>query len=164
MTSNERILIAVDDSRASTKAVQYCARILRRTANCDVRLFHIVEPIGPLWICMHGTLSTKSSAPAGDARAHLIGEAKKRSRPVLGKMLRALTTAGLKQHRIESTWFVSAREDTLVFELLKLAREEQYGTVVVGRTALPWYRELFHHHLAEQLVRHGEGLSVWVAE
>jgi hypothetical protein len=35
---------------------------------------------------------------------------------------------------------------------------------VVGRNALPWHRELFHHHLADELVRKAENCTVWVVE
>jgi nucleotide-binding universal stress UspA family protein len=163
MKTTERILVAVDESDASEKAVSYLGRVLSGSA-CELRLFHVVEPIGPTWAAVHGNLTTESEAPPGAPETLLIEEAKERSRPVLERMLGILTRAGLDRDRIEPSWFTASREDTLEFEILTLAREQGYRTVVAGRTALPWYRELFHRHLGESLVKKGEGLSVWVVE
>jgi len=163
VASPERILVPVDDSEASEKAVAYLARILSGTSDCTVRLFHVVEPVGPYWESMHGDLHREPRA-SGRAEVRLVDQARRRSRPVLERMTEILTDARIDPERIESSWFTAAREDSLPHEVLELARTQGYHTVVVGRTAMPWTRELFHRHLAESLVKKGQGLSVWVVE
>lgn len=161
MNVTEHILIAVDDSPASEEAVSYAGSVLRGTDGCRVRLFHVLEPIGPPWIPLHGDLETEPPA-GGQPEARVIGEALERARPVLERMTGILTDAGLERDRIETTWFVASREDSLAFEILSAAEESTNPTVVVGRTALPWYRELFKSHLGNQLVKKGEAVSVWI--
>ena len=40
----------------------------------------------------------------------------------------------------------------------------EFGTIVAGRQSFSVLRELFEHHLADELVRHGQGLTIWVVE
>jgi K+-sensing histidine kinase KdpD len=47
-------------------------------------------------------------------------------------------------------------------DILKTARERDYGTVVVGRHAFSGLKRLFHHHVGEELVRAGQGIAIWV--
>lgn len=164
MSTTKRILVAVDDSDASAKAVSYLGHVLAGADDCRIRLFHVVEPIGPPWISVHGDQTTELPAAADDPEARLIQEAKERSGPLFERMVEALTDAGVDRDCLESSWFIASREDSLAHEVLQLAREQDYSTVVVGRTALPWYRELFRQHLGERLVKKAEGLSVWVVE
>ena len=164
MTAPERVLVAIDGSKASERAVSYVGDLLSGTSACRVRLFHVVEPIGPSWASVHGDLTTESGAPEGDPRTQLIEEAKRRAGPVLERMVEVLTRAGIERDCVESSWFTAAREDSLSREVLELAREQGYRTLVVGRTALPWYREIFRRHLGERLVKEGEGLTIWIVE
>lgn len=161
--ATEGILVAVDNTSASERAVSYLGRVLSGTAS-RIHLFHVVEPIAPTWACVHGDLMTQADGPAGDPESDLIEEAKKRSRPIFEKMTAILTEAGVPSERIASSWYTASREDSLVAEILEFARRQKCGTVVVGRAALPWYRELFRQHVAKRLVKKGEGLSVWVVE
>ncbi|HED65921.1 MAG TPA: universal stress protein [Planctomycetes bacterium] len=163
MKTAERILIAVDDSPGSERAVNYVGRMLAGNDSARVRLFHVVEPFGPPWIAMHGDLEEDSGSAEGP-EARLIEEAQRRSRPTLDKMAGVLLEAGFDPDRLETSWFTAAREDSLPTEVLELAHEQGYGTVVVSRSALPWHRELFHSHLADRLVKKGEGLAIWVVE
>jgi hypothetical protein len=49
-------------------------------------------------------------------------------------------------------------------ETLNMARERGYGTIVVGRHSFAGLRRLFAHNVGEELVRTGEGVTVWVVE
>ena len=49
-------------------------------------------------------------------------------------------------------------------ETLKMANERGYGTIVVGRKSFAGLRRLFSHNVGEELVRTGEGTTVWVVE
>jgi nucleotide-binding universal stress UspA family protein len=52
----------------------------------------------------------------------------------------------------------------IAHKLIKVAKENDYDTVVVGRHAFSGLKRLFQHHVGEELVRSGHGLSIWVAE
>lgn len=40
----------------------------------------------------------------------------------------------------------------------------QASTIVVGRQSFSRLRDLFHYHVANELVRKGQGFSIWVVE
>jgi hypothetical protein len=53
---------------------------------------------------------------------------------------------------------------TITTHLLKLAAEQDYGTVVVGWHSFSELRRLFRHHVGEELVRMAKGVTIWVVE
>ena len=46
--------------------------------------------------------------------------------------------------------------------ILKTAEERDYGTVVVGRHLFSLWESFFQDHVGEELVRTGEGITIWV--
>jgi K+-sensing histidine kinase KdpD len=52
----------------------------------------------------------------------------------------------------------------VIQSLLEAAQMNGCGTVVVGRQSHAWRRELSQYQIADELVRKGEGFTVWVAE
>ena len=48
--------------------------------------------------------------------------------------------------------------------LIDLARDQRCSTIVVGRSSLPWYQEIFHHHPADEMVSKARGFTLWVVE
>ena len=43
-------------------------------------------------------------------------------------------------------------------------QERDYGTVVVGRHSFCGLKRLFQHHVGEELVRTGKGITIWVVK
>ncbi|WHZ14682.1 MAG: hypothetical protein OJF52_001522 [Nitrospira sp.] len=43
-----KILVAVDDSKDSTRAVKYVGRLLRTVSRASVTLFHVLNPLLPI--------------------------------------------------------------------------------------------------------------------
>ena len=54
--------------------------------------------------------------------------------------------------------------EDLTDDILKLAEENACQTIVVGRSSFPWFKETFHRHLADSLVRKATGITIWVVE
>lgn len=158
----QRVLVPVDDSSASERAVAYAGKMLAENENCRIRLFHVEEPIGPYFYALHSEEASEKQEAGSAAEHELIRKARERSEPVLKRMADILKREGLNGDRTETSWFVASREDDLVAETLQVAREQNYRTIIVGRSVLPWYGELFHRHFGARLVEHGEGLTVWV--
>lgn len=48
--------------------------------------------------------------------------------------------------------------------ILTIAKERDYGTLVVGRHSFPGLKRLFGNHVAGELVRSGDGFTIWVVE
>ena len=58
----------------------------------------------------------------------------------------------------------SIHRPDFVRELLETAHKQNCGTIVVGRESYPSFKEMFHHHVGEELTRNGQGFAIWVVE
>lgn len=83
---------------------------------------------------------------------------------VFDQAKRILEEAGVPPESLETQFGISVSQGDVVTDLLDEARENDFGTIVAGRRSFSALRELFEHHLADELVRHGQGLTIWVVE
>lgn len=75
-----------------------------------------------------------------------------------------LRAAGVPAKTIETRFIDPASGASVAERVTHLARSRKCGTVVVGRQAVSWFRELAGGDLAEELVRCGKGVTIWVVE
>jgi nucleotide-binding universal stress UspA family protein len=75
-----------------------------------------------------------------------------------------LRRAGFARAEIEIHFCFPTDKRNAPKEILRLARERDCKTVVVGRRSLSWLRELLHTNPADELVRLGKGFTTWVVE
>jgi len=137
-----RMLLALDGSDASEREVGYVAEMVSKR---DDMYFHLVHVLPP-----------KTMADDASERA--------RARGVLDRLRQHLCEGGVAPERIDIGTIQGGSESSLAEALLDLARDQQCDTITVGRHSLPWYRELFHLHLADELVRRAQGVAVWIVE
>ena len=145
MTGERRfgILVAVDDSAASERAVRYVADVVGARER-----FRVVR--------LDQELAEKEAA-ALEARRKEVAPAFERARS-------ALTEAGFADEAIEDHDRVAIDSKEVARQCLEAADEYACGTVCIGRESLPWHRELFHLHVAEALVRNGQNHTIWAVE
>jgi K+-sensing histidine kinase KdpD len=141
---NESFLVAVDPSPASQKAVDYVARMLASHWQGMVQLVHVLTP-------------DESEQPEG-------GEARTRARKLMESLRQRMVEGGVGKDRVDLGFLAHDPQYSMVEGLIDLARDHSCDTIVVGRNSLPWYREAFHHHPADELVRRGGGFTVWIVE
>ena len=138
----ERILLAVDSSEASKRALEYVTEMVGwDAAERYLHLIHVLPPVPP--------------------NSH--GE-EDQARELLTRMRRRACQAGLPADRVDVGLLYLRADLSLVEGLLQVARDQSCGTIIVGRSSLPWYRELFHHHPADELVHKAHGFTVWIVE
>ena len=143
----ERILMAIDDSRASEAAVDYAATLMGSSREgVHLHLVH-VEPLG-----------TKHMSPEDAA----YRRAQERSRALLQRMSERLSAAGVPTERVDTGFLAIPSEASLPEAILDAARDQECSTIALGRNALPWYRESVHKHPVDLLVHNPHGCSVWV--
>lgn len=75
-----------------------------------------------------------------------------------------LRAAGVPAKAIETHFFDPANGVSAAERIIQLARSRKCGTVVVGRQAVSWFRELVGGDLAEELVRTAKSFTIWVVE
>jgi len=162
------LLVVVDATEASTRALRYVGAILRRQNRMDVHLAYIASRVPARLLESGGSeLPDREEQLQADlrlAQRRWMAVADAKPDQVLRAAHAALRRAGVTTARIHRC--VSSPLDirTVADEVLLLARERQCRTVVVGHSAHSWFRGLSGGHLAEQLVRSAKGFAIWVID
>lgn len=168
--SNEsfKLLVVVDGTDASRRALRYVGRFLAGLNGVDCHLAYIASRLPPELLESGGSEIPEreeqiESAMRVEQRHWTAGGDRKADRVLraAGTMLQRAGVAAACIHRCVSSPLDARR---IVDEVLLLARDEACRTVVVGHRAHTWFRGLGGGHLAEQLVRSAKGFTVWVID
>ncbi|MDF0666541.1 MAG: universal stress protein [Nitrospira sp.] len=160
-----RILVAVDGSKDSIRAVKYVGRLLRSTSGVNVTLFHVLNPLPPV-LREHGG----SEDPV---REEQLGKQLRKDRKTWYRKEQKLESNILsKAHQtLEGTGFPASRirlkfgeEDNVVGTILEEARKGRYQTIVVGRHGVSGLKKLFFGGITRKLLQQATGYAVWIVE
>lgn len=160
-----RILVAVDESEHSSRAVKYVGSLLRGNPDAEITLFHVLRPI-PRGLLEHGG----SENPAGEAQLSQqlredqeawIQQETKAECPVLMKACETLTQSGFERSRVALR---IGHEEDVARNVLEEAASGNHDTIVVGRHGTSRVKRLFGGGVTEQILRDAEGFAVWVVE
>lgn len=162
----DHFLVLIDDSSSSEKVLRYLSDLVTRLddGGLTVTLLHGLDL--PPRLVEHGgsekpSEETKRERDLAVERKAWIEESAAELEPLFDHARALLKPAGLRDNRIEQRVFAEVG-DELPRETLRIATETGCGTIVLGRSSLPWYRELTHRHLADELIDRGEGFAVVV--
>jgi nucleotide-binding universal stress UspA family protein len=163
------LLIAVDDSLASERAVDYVADCFAHGEERHrVRLVHVLPPVPP---CLSESAERGRGEEIGvrtESRKSIeetwLAEQEQSAHPLLDRLRRRLMEDGFEEGRLAMDFIAPMPGESVARAVLESAEQHGSETIVVGRTALPWYREVFRHHVSSELVRQAEGHTVWVVE
>ena len=168
MYSNKRILVAVDDSEASTRAVRYVGSIIGRKRGFVARLLHMLDPLPPelreFRGAENGNEEVKLERELIEKQEPLIARSESEAWPAMERTKSILKKAGMSAEAIETEFWTSVNRSDLADDILEVGRLNDCRTIVVGRESFSWLRETFHHHVADEVVRKGQGFTVWVVE
>jgi nucleotide-binding universal stress UspA family protein len=160
-----RILLAIDESESSRRAVEYVGSLLGQTPNVQITLFHVLKPM-PRQLLEHGG----SENPAAETRLrkqlHEDQEAWYRKEreaecPVLITARAILEKSGFDTGRLSLKF---GHEDDVARNILEEARNGHYTTIVVGRQGASGMTRMFGGGVTEHLLRNVKGLAIWVVE
>ncbi|BCA52949.1 hypothetical protein W02_00890 [Nitrospira sp. KM1] len=160
-----RILLAVDESENSHRAVSYVGSLLHRTPDVTVTIFHVLKPM-PRELLEHGG----SENPAEelqlgrqlrqDQQAWIQKEGESESQ-VLNRACETLTQGGFDRSRVT---LKTGHEDDIARNILEEARNGKHETIVVGRHGTSRMKRLFGGGVTDQLLRDAKGFAIWVIE
>lgn len=163
-----RLLVVLDESVASRRTVAYMARMVGRRRGLRLCLAHVLPPLPP------GLLEAAGSEdPKYARRQHpqlkvrqkrWLVAAQRTAQQTFASAKAALRKAGVPAKALDTQFFGALDGRSAADRILELARASRCRTVVVGRESLSWFRELVRDDLAGELVRRGEGFTVWVVE
>jgi len=163
-----KVLVVVDATDASLRALQYLGRILAGRRAVDCHLAYIASHLPPELLESGGSeLPEREEQIEADLRSEQrrwTAAIDKKATRVLRAARTLLQGAGVAAARIKTCVSSPLDARRTVDEVLLLARDADCRTVVVGHRAHTWFGGLGGGHLAEQLVRSAKGLAVWVVD
>jgi len=95
-------------------------------------------------------------------RHHWIRTAKTEARPLLENAKRQLIATGISESAITTHLIVLQDTQDFIGEILNTASKKHCGTIVVGQSSFPWFKELFASHTGEELLKQSDGFAICV--
>lgn len=164
-THLSRVLIAVDGSEHSARALRYVGTLLRDTRDVQITLFHVLKPM-PRALLEHGG----SEDPAEEIRlAKKLQEDQDSwvrtesvfESPILVTALELFGKTGFPLDRVALKF---GHEDDIAHTILDEARAGGYGTIVMSRHASNAIKRFFGGSITDQLLRDASGFTLWIVE
>ncbi len=149
MNDWKKILIAVDDTPTSRKAVHYAANIIGRLEEARIHLLHIYPEPPPDYYASGRSLD--------DYRQ----EKDKESEEIFADTVLTLTESGIREEIISSECRMAERR-TISQAILAVQEEGGYGTVVVGKRGVSKAEEFLFGSISNALLHHGRDIAIWV--
>ena len=154
MLNSKHILVAIDDFQKSQLLVDYVAQLAHGGNDFTVHLFHALGPLPPQLMESPGAESAKAEERVERKQARQqeawMEHARNQFEPHFENEKARLRAARVPA--IETHLPVLNQRTDLVAEIIKAARDNDCGTIVVGQNSYPWLWEQFHAHLSEQLL------------
>jgi nucleotide-binding universal stress UspA family protein len=158
------VLIAVDGSRNSLRAVEYAGRVFASNAEARLMLFHVLPAISRMSL-------NREEIKAIDARkgerADLVDlywqvEDEDKMGRFFAEATNLLVLVGVRPEQIKSKCGV--KEGEIAPAILDEVELGHYETLVVGRRGLSRMREFFLGSISTEVVREAQGCAVCVVE
>lgn len=166
MERDKGLLIGVDGSDSSIKSVSYVAGMMGKRENVSIVLFHVLSPTPPELLEFGGSedpgIEQKLDEALKQEQAQWVEKAKQSAEPIFDNAKAILHRSGVPPKKITSGFSQSIHRPDVVRELLEAAHQHNCGTIVVGRESYSRFKELFHQHVGEELVRQAREVAIWV--
>jgi nucleotide-binding universal stress UspA family protein len=164
----KRILIAIDDAKASHRAVAYVGQMLSGAPDVQVCLLHVPAPVPPE-LLEHGgsedpVEERQIEAHLDHAQATWEDRMQADIQPLFDKAHAILRAAQIPDHAVETHIAASVSGHDLDTCILEAAHTHRCDTVVVGRAAFSWLREKFQEHVADKILRQDDRVTLWVVQ
>jgi nucleotide-binding universal stress UspA family protein len=153
------VVVAIDDSEASERALAYAGSVLRNADGVMIYPLHVLGPVPPELGGASGATPTESQR---DIQAAWMTAARADARPLLERARSALENCGIPADAIKPRTTEVSSGDDVAEAIVIGARSLGCGTVVVGRDSISWVPQLFYRHIAETVARDAGGMAVWI--
>jgi len=157
---NTKLLVVVDESPASTKALKYVAKIAAGRPNVSICLAHSL--LAPPRQLVEFRGAEKRRLLAYQSRWISAGEMTEQR--TLDRANKVLRRGGLKRQVFEAHYGYLVDGSRATQEILKLAKARRCDTVVIGKASLSWLGKLIDGDPAEEFLRQGKGFTIWIVE
>lgn len=146
---NTNVLVAVDDSENSRRAVEYVGFLLGRLKEVHVTLLHVVPD------------PEEDFFPEEEQKQQWLANYRQRMDAILNEYRQMLIVEGFPED------FVDIRSPlrycpSMAECILSERDRRQYGTIVVGRQGLSRKEEFLFGSISSKIVNHARQCAVWV--
>jgi len=149
---SKKMLLAVDDSDSSRKAVDYASTFA--VANgAEVKLFNVVREFRLDFL----DISTPRGA---EIEMRIVKELERDIQQMFAAYRKQLEWAGVEAVRISSKY--TLQSGTRAGDILKEAKEGNYGTIVMGRRGLSKVHEFFLGRVTTKVLHRAAGFALWI--
>ncbi len=149
---SSRMLLAVDASENARKAVQYAAPLLAANG-AEVALCHVVRGFLP-------TLGPTPFQSGEELEGLLLENLKQKVASMFETYRECLEKAGVEAQRIGNICRIGSLSRAA--DILNIAREEGYGTIIMGRRGISVVREFLMGRVTSKVLNGAEGLTIWI--
>lgn len=145
----KRIIVAVDGSPRSIKAVEYVGSMFGQGADVFICLLHIYPEPPPDYYRSGASLQDYKKAQ------------EEQTAPLFHKATEILASHGVAATNMTSRCLMADRK-TISAAILDMQVQEHYGTIVVGKRGIPKAEEFLFGSISSALVHTGKDIAVWV--
>ena len=168
MTHATRFLVAIDETEASMRAVDYLARMVAGRPDAEIRLLHVLPPLPPALLETGGApdeeSQTRIESEQEEEQRQWIARATAAAEPLFDRARTRLEEAGVSAGAVVAQALDAIPEDRLPARILDAARQAGCETVVMGRRARSGLARLLAQPASEAVVKQGRGLAIWIVE
>ena len=151
-TKSKKIVIAIDGSTGSMKAVR-CAGALLDPAECEILLCHVIRPLSAQQM---GALKLFLPKHESD----WIAANQRKIVPVINKAKRRLKKAGFSEEQISSD--ILTYQKSRAAAIVKTATKGGYDTIVLGRRGLTSVGKLKIGRVSRKILHFAYRPTLWI--
>lgn len=164
----ERLLLVVDESSGSKRAIRYVGKFLGHRRGFQIHLLYLIAPLPPELLEFGGAEDPQREkalqAELLRDQEQWITSAMTSAKPTLDEATKALRKAGIADRNIHREFSPPTEPRDAARTVLEQAKATKCHTVVIGHKAHSWFREIAGGDMAQQLLRHANDISIWVVE
>jgi nucleotide-binding universal stress UspA family protein len=153
-TNSKKVLVCVDNSENALRAVDHAGFMLSRT-DCQISIFHTMRHLRRF-------VPMQLLEESEDIEKLWRNKAGKEIAPYIKKAREIFLKAGLSEEQITTKIVEGSR--SAANDILKEAKDKDYGTIVLGRRGLSAVKEFFMGSVATSVLNQASGLAVWIVQ
>jgi len=147
-----KVLIAIDLSENSLKAVDYVGKMLCRLKDVDVTLLHVIKEL------------SQDTTPDPAERERHVQQARSKSLALMEQAARGLISQSIPDKHIHLKIQICRKQVSVADLILSEQQKGEYGTIVIGRRGVSKREEFLFGSVSNSVVREAKGCAVWVIE
>jgi nucleotide-binding universal stress UspA family protein len=149
---SKKVLVGMDGSENALRAVDHAGFMLSGT-DCRITVFHSMRHL-------RRYVPKEVLEGASDLEQLWKEKTARQISPNIKKAREMLSDAGLNADQI-ATKVVDASQ-TAAYDILREAKDNDYGTIVLGRRGISALKEFFIGSVTSRILHNSYGLAVWI--